>query len=130
MTTLATHPVAVDLPTLDSEILDGLMELADDGDDFVRDLYATWVDSYRKSLSGMNEARHRADGDALRRAAHALKGASANVGAARVAALCAELQEAGEAEDFDAAGPLVAALPAEFDRVLAELGRRFPGFEA
>ena len=56
------------------------------------------VQSYIKDsavcLQNMQAAFSRADADALRRAAHSLKGASANLGLEYLAGLCSVLEEA------------------------------------
>jgi HPt (histidine-containing phosphotransfer) domain-containing protein len=66
-----------------------------------------------------------ADAD-LERAAHGLKGSSANLGASGLAAICADLQRAGAARTARAAGPRVEAAAAEYARVRARLARELP----
>ena len=44
-------------------------------------------------VAAVQEAAGRADADAVRGAAHTLRGGSANLGAARVAALCEEIEQ-------------------------------------
>jgi two-component system sensor histidine kinase/response regulator len=53
----------------------------------------------------------------LKETAHALKGSSANLGAPRLAALCAELQELGSSGELTAAADVVSQLETELDRV-------------
>ncbi len=57
------------------------------------------------------------DPEALRRAAHALKGASANVGASALAEVCAQLEARGRFGQLDGATDLVGRFDAEFTRV-------------
>jgi HPt (histidine-containing phosphotransfer) domain-containing protein len=59
----------------------------------------------------------------VERAAHTLKGSSGNMGAARMAAVCAELEEAGASGDLGRALGLLA-------RLEEELGRVRPALEA
>jgi len=81
------------------------------------DLY---LEQLPASLAQVREAIGRADAQALRRSAHALKGISANLGAVSMARLCGELDAA--AESGVAPGPeAVAHLDAEGDRVRAAL---------
>ncbi|MBK7673875.1 MAG: response regulator [Candidatus Accumulibacter sp.] len=61
------------------------------------------------------------DADALRKAAHALKSSSANVGADPLAALYKELETLGRQGTVDGAGTLLAAAEAELARVLTVL---------
>lgn len=61
------------------------------------------------------------DAEALRKAAHALKSSSANVGAEQLAALFRELEALGRNATVDGAGTLVASLDEELPRVFAAL---------
>jgi PAS domain S-box-containing protein len=61
------------------------------------------------------------DSPAVERAAHTLRGASANVGAKPLSAICAELEQRGRAGQLDEAGGLVDQFDAEFERVRAAL---------
>jgi HPt (histidine-containing phosphotransfer) domain-containing protein len=65
--------------------------------------------------ASISEALHAGDMDALRRAAHSLKGGSGNIGAADLAALCARLET--QARDAE-----LGALPETLEAVLVELG--------
>lgn len=55
-----------------------------------------------------------ADAAAVAEAAHALRGASGNVGAVRLADLCGRVEVAGKQQDMDAARELIALLETEF----------------
>jgi two-component system sensor histidine kinase/response regulator len=61
------------------------------------------------------------DGPALAQAAHALKGAAANIGAAAVARICAGLEALGRDGTPDGGKALVRSLAAELNRLDAEL---------
>ena len=54
-------------------------------------------------------------------AAHALKGASANLGAQHLAELCRQLEALGEAGQVDGAGKRLEQLGQEFARVKIEI---------
>ncbi|NJN51000.1 MAG: Hpt domain-containing protein [Gammaproteobacteria bacterium] len=55
--------------------------------------------------------------EALRRAAHSLKGGASNIGAVALTALCLHLESLGAADAADAAHALVRAIRTEFDAV-------------
>jgi len=57
------------------------------------------------------------DPEALNRTAHALKGASANVGAVTLAGVCAEIEARGRFEQLDGLADMLARFDAEFGRV-------------
>jgi HPt (histidine-containing phosphotransfer) domain-containing protein len=61
------------------------------------------------------------DADAAVRAAHSLKGSSSNFGAARVQALCVEIERHGQEGQPQAATPLLGPLEAEYARLVERL---------
>jgi PAS domain S-box-containing protein len=61
------------------------------------------------------------DGDGLGRAAHSLKGSSGNFGAARLQALCADIERLGRAGQLTGLAPLVERLVAEYALVADRL---------
>ncbi|MFA5907777.1 MAG: response regulator [Vicinamibacterales bacterium] len=76
-----------------------------------------------KYLTDLRASAGRQDPVALGRAAHALKGASLNVGAATMAPICGRLEAAGCAEDLADVTPLLVRLDSEFQRVQTEIAR-------
>ena len=127
----ATAPPVNHGPALDPEIFAGLMELVDEDDDgFVVELFGAYVSSHRECMDGMRRAHAAGDPDAMRRHAHTLKGASANVGASHLAALASHLQHLGESGQVDSADLWLDGIDAEFVRVVAEVGQRLPRFRA
>ena len=73
-----------------------------------------------QTVEGRGElARVVGEGDthALARAAHTLRGASANVGASALAAVCAEMEEQARSAQLDCAAGLVERFDTEFARV-------------
>jgi signal transduction histidine kinase/DNA-binding response OmpR family regulator/HPt (histidine-containing phosphotransfer) domain-containing protein len=67
------------------------------------------------------------DSRALERAAHSLRGASANIGATVLADLCAEMELRGRLEQLDATGPLVERFDSEYGRVRDALDHLLAG---
>jgi HPt (histidine-containing phosphotransfer) domain-containing protein len=57
------------------------------------------------------------DREGLRQTAHALKGSAANIGAARLAELCLQLETEVQRDDLESARDAVRLLEAEFRRV-------------
>ena len=100
---------------LDAAQFDGLRRLAAaSGDtDFLRSIVDQFVDQAASQLAELRDAAARADAPALKVLAHSLKGSSANMGASRVAAACAALEEAaalGQAAEPGGLEPLAAEL--------------------
>jgi PAS domain S-box-containing protein len=72
---------------------------------------------YPSSLRKINRALERRDSEALRLAAHRLKGSIATVGAPAARRVAAELEETGRARDFDRAARAYAKLREEIERL-------------
>jgi two-component system, sensor histidine kinase and response regulator len=72
-------------------------------------------------LAALQEAVAQGDASRVEEVAHGLKGSSAQLGATRMARLCASLQEAAGAHDLSEAAALVADLTRESVRVRAAL---------
>ena len=75
-------------------------------------------------FAALRRAIERTESDALRRAAHELKGACAHFGAHRLYDLCQTLESLGRASELTAASEMLPALLAEHERVVAALDQR------
>jgi HPt (histidine-containing phosphotransfer) domain-containing protein len=73
------------------------------------------------ALSRIASSIERGDANALRRAAHALRGAAANFGARPLEAICAEIENHGREGRAALAAALTAPLHAEYQRVITAL---------
>jgi HPt (histidine-containing phosphotransfer) domain-containing protein len=99
--------------TLDLAVIDGFREAG--APDFTRRLIDQFLDEACGRVRTLRAAAGRADGQALTATAHSLKGSSMVMGATRLAALCAQV------EDQIAATPECAVSPgliAEIDQEL------------
>ena len=81
----------------------------------------TFLGQIDRQMAAVRAALSAGDGEALRRSAHALKGASANFLAAPTVAIAAELERAGREHDLAGAGTTVARLDSEVARLVAAL---------
>lgn len=109
-------------PSVDPHRLAMLRELGpEDG----RGLLPAAAEAFRKDvparLAVLRESVHNGGGAALVQAAHALKGAAANIGATAVATLCGELEQMGRSGKHDGGPELVSRLEAELVHVNFEL---------
>jgi signal transduction histidine kinase/CheY-like chemotaxis protein/HPt (histidine-containing phosphotransfer) domain-containing protein len=109
-------------PALDGDRLAMLRSLGpEDG----RGLLPATAEAFRKDvparLAALRSAMNDGGGAPLVQAAHALKGAAANIGAAAAAGLCAELEDLGRAGNHDGGMDILDRLEAELARVDAEL---------
>ena len=85
----------------------------------IRDI---WLEDVSSLFDGVGNALGQRSPDGIRRAAHALKGASANVGAVRVAAVAKRIEIAAPAEDWKDLTDLVKALAAEIEEARRRMG--------
>ncbi|WP_248762054.1 response regulator [Pseudarthrobacter sp. SSS035] len=109
-------------PALDADRLTMLRGLGpEDG----LGLLPATTEAFRKDvparLAALREAVTNGGGPALSQAAHALKGAAANIGATAVASLCGELEDMGRSGRLDGGPQLLSRLEAELVRVDFEL---------
>ena len=108
--------------SVDRSVLQSLRDLQEEGEpDILAELIALFLDDAPTRLRGIREAAANGDANFLERNAHTLKGSSQNMGATRMGALCAQLQEAGRTGDLSRVPELVDLITDEFERVDAEL---------
>ena len=88
---------------------------------FVARLIGIYLEDLAEQLAALAAATSAAQMSTLAASAHRLKGGSANIGAHRLAALCAEIEQAARAGDGARAAELLAAVSTEADRVVPAL---------
>jgi HPt (histidine-containing phosphotransfer) domain-containing protein len=104
----------------DPSVLDELRRLADGRKELFTALLAAFEDETPALLLAMRSGVAEADAAKLRTAAHTLKGTAVNLGALRLAQLCAELETRARASRMDGAESLLAKLEPHVRR-LAEM---------
>lgn len=101
-----------------ADLLNRLMgdeELADEIiNDFILDV--------PNNISALKEALKKNDAYSLQQRAHTLKGASGNVSAVALQEIARRIELAGETEDFAKAGPLIAELDEQLEKLKKNLG--------
>ncbi len=106
---------------LDGPAVKALKELAGpENPGFYSDLAAAYLKDLPGRLAAIKEAAASGDAEALRQAAHALKGSSANVGALRLNKICRALEAAARAGSAQT-GELLAALETQAPAARAAL---------
>ncbi len=86
----------------------------------IRDI---WLEDAPSLLAGVTKALQDQSSDGIRRAAHALKGASANVGAVRVAAVAKRIEIAAPECSWGELANFVKALGAEIEDAKHRMGQ-------
>ncbi|MFC0676709.1 response regulator [Lysobacter korlensis] len=112
------------LPTLDANVVAQLRELAQASDPtLLSQIFEAFQADTAQRIRTLREASAEADADLLRRTAHALKGASSNIGAARMAALAQSLETLGRLGTVTGSDPLIDQLQAAYEQVRAAIER-------
>jgi len=105
-------------PSIDHSVLDGLRDLQGEGEpDILCELIELFLADLPPQLVALREAVQSGDFLSVERIAHTLKGSSGNMGAVRMAAICAELGEIGRSETLAGAPVWISRLEEEFERV-------------
>ena len=111
---------ALRLDVLDA--LRGDLVAPGEGNEF-QEIVDLFLGNAQRNCIAVRDALARGDRQSLELAAHSLKGSSSTMGAVRMAALCASLEEIGHSGTLDRAAPLVDRLDTELTLVQRELAR-------
>ncbi|WP_312510693.1 response regulator [Massilia sp.] len=113
---------AVQLDPVNRNALDNIRALSrDSGDALVHKVVTAYMGDTPRHLHALRQALGGMDPESVRRVAHSLKSSSANIGAARLATLCRELEQLGRAGSVDGAAPLLYDMEREFVSVRQSL---------
>lgn len=97
--------------------LDILREVTDDDAAFERELLQMFATDCAERLTRLERAVEAQDDEAIRREAHTIKGAAANVGAEQLRLCALDLERAGNAQEYEFARERFADLRAAFEEV-------------
>jgi PAS domain S-box-containing protein len=102
---------------LDRNVLAGLRELQEEDEpDILDELIELFLADVPPLLAALRQAVEAGDAHSVERIVHTLKGSSANMGAKRMEAICAELEETGRSENLAGAPVRISRLEEEFGR--------------
>ncbi|MDQ3216969.1 MAG: response regulator [Actinomycetota bacterium] len=90
---------------------------AEFGDKLITELFGSFLAQAPGKLTSLREAFETGDAGGIERDAHYLKGSSGNIGAARIEALCDQLEALGRSGDVRGASDLLARLEEGFEEV-------------
>lgn len=99
--------------------LSRIQETSDGDTEFEQELIEMYVDDAMEHLQAIASAHQAGDALAIKRAAHTLKGSSANVGAIAVQEIAAEIESLGGAEDLSGIAPHIPEINQAFEKVKA-----------
>ncbi|MCG3201040.1 MAG: Signal transduction histidine-protein kinase BarA [Gammaproteobacteria bacterium] len=126
---LAEHAMSADVGILDMEAIGRIRALQRPGvPDVLSKIVHLFIDHSPRILAAVRQAVANSDAPALRNSAHSLKSSSANIGAARVTAICRRLETMGRDVKLDGARAELDVLEFEFkaacDALLRQVARR------
>jgi len=111
-------------PTLDTAPLEELEKLSgNDGASFLDSLIAIYIEDVERARNELREALAKLDLERIARTAHGLRSGSLNLGAARLAALCREIEATAREGLIDAVRPRLLAVEQEIPLVCDALSR-------
>lgn len=103
---------------IDMSVLLGFEDAQGDGEpDLIVELIDLYLEDVPLQLSAMKDFVLKADAVSLKRAAHNIKGSSANLGAKAVAALCEELEQTDLSDSLQQSKIIIDRLEQAFARV-------------
>ncbi|MDQ1266535.1 MAG: hypothetical protein QG635_1687 [Bacteroidota bacterium] len=109
---------------LDFAIINGLKELDDDGSDsFFKEIVTLYINQYPELYEKIINAVKENKSDDLSKAAHALKGASLNIGAKELASVCKEIEFKGKDNQMENMDYLLESLNNIYSATISELGK-------
>ncbi len=110
---------------LDENVYQGLVNLGHDvGTDLVGELIRTFVETAPACIEDMEHAVNVSDAFLLARSAHRLRGSAWNLGAARLAAVCLDIDHAAHQGNFQSAHEQFDRLRLSWAEVIAALRER------
>jgi len=100
------------------KVLTSFAEVQIEGEpDLIVELIDLYLDDAPRRIASLQEAVAKADEKGFRRAAHTLKGSSANLGAGRLAELCEQIERAEDDDAVQEVRVLLQSMEREFEHV-------------
>ena len=113
-----------DQKSIDLEAIQNLRDLnPGDGGEFLREIVGIYIEDTPKRIAELKAALASGDVATFTRAAHTIKGSSANVGAQVLRAVAERLERTARTEGLGAVAPLIAECEAQYVLAAAELAR-------
>ena len=113
-----------DPTAIDPQAIENLRALnPGDNDEFLREIAGIFLEDTPLRIAELDQSLATGDGPKFTRAAHSIKGSSANLGANGVRAAAEKLEHHSRAQGLAGVAPLMAELKSEYSRAEAELSK-------
>lgn len=111
-----------DFPVIDPQAIENLRALnPDDNDEFLREIAGIFLEDTPLRIAELEQSLGAGDISKFTRAAHSIKGSSANLGAMALRAVAEGLEHHARKDGLVGVAPQVGAIKTEFARAHAEL---------
>jgi HPt (histidine-containing phosphotransfer) domain-containing protein len=108
---------------LDRSSLDNIRSLGPNGPRMLSTVIAIYLNDSPILIDRLSETFDAADMEGVAKAAHALKSASAGLGAATLAVMCKQVEDIARGNSLDGAGTLISQIRLEYGKVKEALKR-------
>jgi HPt (histidine-containing phosphotransfer) domain-containing protein len=109
---------------VDFAIVDNLIELGgDDGKGFLKEIIDLYIQQYPELFESIKTSAGKNESVTMYQSAHALKGASLNIGAKELASICKQIELKGKAGDMSQIPELIEVLDKVYPLTMAELNK-------
>lgn len=116
-----------DIPVIDMQAVENLRSLnPGDNDEFLRELVGIYLEDTPQRIAELDTSLATGDTPTFIRAAHSIKGSSANLGAAALRAVAEKLESQARADGLGNVTGLVALVKSEFARTQQEFAKLLP----
>jgi len=113
-----------EFPVIDPQAIENLRSLnPDDNDEFLREIAGIFLEDTPLRIAELDQSFAAGDLGKFTRAAHSIKGSSANLGAMALRAVAEQLEHQSRTDGMAASAPLVASIKSEFERAKTELNK-------
>src|SRR3954468_12617403 len=113
-----------ELSVIDPQAIENLRALnPGDNDEFLREIAAIFLEDTPLRIAELEQSLVAGDVAKFTRAAHSIKGSSANLGAMTLRTVAEKLEHQSRTEGLGGLAPLVAQVKTEFARAQAELAK-------
>jgi histidine phosphotransfer protein HptB len=116
-----------DVPIIDPQSIENLRSLnPGDNDEFQREIIAIYLEDTPQRIAELEQSLAAGDTPKFTRAAHSVKGSSANLGAMGVRAVAEKLERQSHDQGLTNVAELLANLKSEFARAHVEFAKFMP----
>jgi len=116
-----------DIPVIDLQAVENLRSLnPGDNDEFLRELVGIYLEDTPQRIAELDSSLAAGDTQTFVRAAHSIKGSSANLGAAALRSVAEKLESQARSAGLGDVAGLVALVKSEFARTQQEFAKLLP----